>query len=410
MFEVPRGIQCVNIYAVLAFFEVYSYEVAQYINPLGDLYEAFGLCALYLLFVEYAAPSRSFGDELFAAVKSAEEEQSTFDWPRIGWIFVFQFPTVEVLCVFIIEVTEAAGRYCVNSLRPQFGHFWVEILQSISIGACVIAIISFRNRMKKLMKVRRGLAKIVCFKIIVFIRFAQAWVFSILLERNVVKTSPAFSYNDILWGIPGVATCAEMALFSLGFWYALSSTEYGSSAKPQDRPLPLWRAVLDAMNPTDFILGIWRIFPLFGEVHRSGDWKLWRAEAKNRGITGAVRKGAKKYTNRKAGKNSRYQQLDEGLEHLQQPWESHSRTASGTSDSGQYPTGQYTTTSMNAQQMYQPPAGPPSDEARDHLMAKPYQGRSRSTSQSQWNGQRYARTPSPAGRYSADETEVRDLV
>ncbi|KAK0945161.1 hypothetical protein LTR29_003253 [Friedmanniomyces endolithicus] len=268
--QIIRIVFCVIVYAVIAFFEVASYEVAQYIDPLGDLYEAFGLCALYLLFLQYAAPSGTFAnDDILSAARAAEETTVSFDWVRVGYIFVFQYPITEIFCVILIESTEATGTYCSYSLYPSFGHIWVEIIQSLGIGACVIAILVFRGNMKQRMKVRRGLAKLVCFKIIVFIRFAQAWVFSLLLQYNVIKTSPTFSYNDILWGIPGLATCAEMVLFSLGFWYAFSSTEYGSNAKPRDSPLPLGKALLDVINPMDLISGIARIFPLRGEIHRS---------------------------------------------------------------------------------------------------------------------------------------------
>jgi hypothetical protein len=45
------------------------------------------------------------------------------------------------------------------------------------------------------MKVRRSLAKIACFKVIVFIRFAQAWLFSTLLQNNAIKTSASFSVS-----------------------------------------------------------------------------------------------------------------------------------------------------------------------------------------------------------------------
>lgn len=33
----------VVIYTVVAFFEIYSYAAAQYIDPIGDVYESFGL-------------------------------------------------------------------------------------------------------------------------------------------------------------------------------------------------------------------------------------------------------------------------------------------------------------------------------------------------------------------------------
>jgi hypothetical protein len=72
--------------------------------------------------------------------------------------------------------------------------------------------------MRSLMKVKRGLSKLLCFKLIVFLRFIQQWIFSLLLSNHAIKTSSSFSYNDILYGIPATLTCVEMVLFSLGFW------------------------------------------------------------------------------------------------------------------------------------------------------------------------------------------------
>ncbi|KAK0354248.1 hypothetical protein LTR91_003667 [Friedmanniomyces endolithicus] len=381
--QIIRIVFCVIVYAVIAFFEVASYEVAQYIDPLGDLYEAFGLCALYLLFLQYAAPSGTFAnDDILSAARAAEETTVSFDWVRVGYIFVFQYPITEIFCVILIESTEATGTYCSYSLYPYFGHIWVEIIQSLGIGACVIAILVFRGNMKQRMKVRRGLAKLVCFKIIVFIRFAQAWVFSLLLQYNVIKTSPTFSYNDILWGIPGLATCAEMVLFSLGFWYAFSSTEYGSNAKPRDSPLPLGKALLDVINPMDLISGIARIFPLWGEIHRSGDWAQWRAAI-------PINRQIRKYRNKKrAGGNVRYEEVrGEGTEELKMPKQSHSRSGSDAFDVEDTPT-----MGMGGQTLYQPPSGSPPDDASSSLMPE---GSLRASSQGQWNGRRYDRSPSP---------------
>lgn len=236
--------------------------------------------------------------------------------------------------------------------------------------------------MKNLMKVRRGLSKLIAFKIIVFVRFFQQWVFSLLLQDNVIKTSDAFSYNDILYGIPAVLTCAEMVLFSLGFWYAFSSTEYSSTAKPREAPLPLLKAVLHAINPWDLIVGMARIFPLCGEVRRTGDWKAYELAMREQGLQGAIRKGVRKYKGRKNNSQGVYQELDDGMESLTKPPETyHGRTESGASyqDTGYYAMsgGTY------GQEVYQPPAGSPPDEARGHLMADTMpSGRVRSSSQS----------------------------
>ena len=65
--------------------------------------------ALFMLFIQYAAPTGTFDDDTLAAVRSAGEEVS-FNWPKIGWIFVFQYPIVEILCVAIQEATEVTGK------------------------------------------------------------------------------------------------------------------------------------------------------------------------------------------------------------------------------------------------------------------------------------------------------------
>ena len=349
--------------------------------------------------MQYAAPSGTFNDELFEAIRAAEETKGSFDRPRISWIFVFQYPICEIACVAIILSTEATDHYCVNSLYPWFAHLWVEILQSVGIGACVLSIFKFRNAMKQRMKIRRALSKLACFKIIVAIRFMQAWVFSLLLQYNVVKTSSSFSYNDILWGIPGLATCAEMVLFSLGFWYAFSSTEYGSSAKPRDTPLPLGRALLDALNPLDLIIGIARIFTLSGDLHRSGGWKAYREAQKQAGIAGAVRKGVKKYQNRKSSRPGQYEELNESMEELRKPAESHhQRNVSEATDTSE--TAYSTPGGLIGEHMHQPPLGSPPSDASGHLMAGQYDGRPHSPSQGHWNGQRYDRSPSPNGRFT----------
>ena len=172
--QIIRIVLAPFVFALVSFFEVYSYKAAPYIDPLSDLYEAFGLCALFLLYMQYAAPGGTFDDATFDAVKNAHEgERLDFDWPRITWIMVFQFPVTELVAVIIQEATEAAGAYCVQSLSPRFGHLWVTIISSLGVGLAVVSILRFYGRMKNRMKVRRGLAKLVCFKLIVFLRFIQ---------------------------------------------------------------------------------------------------------------------------------------------------------------------------------------------------------------------------------------------
>jgi hypothetical protein len=289
------------------------------------------------------------------------------------------------------------------------------------------------------MKVRRGMAKLLCFKGIVFIRFVQTWIFSILLEKHVFSLGKTFSYNDVLYGIPGVLTCVEMVLFSALFWYAFSSTEYGSGVH-KETPLPLWKAVLHALNPWDIIEGMYKIFPLSIEMSRDGEWAKWRVAMKERSL---LRKGIKAMQKKKG--QGRYQELDEGRESYSRPME----MQPGARDS--YQEGSYYQMSgAMGQSMYQPPAGSPPDEASTGLMAgKPSMeyppgeypsdpppsylgantatyGRPRASSQSALMAEssempgrarspsmgqpRYDHSRSPSGRFVEEQMQGRDVV
>lgn len=164
------------VFALVSLAEIYSYSIARYIDPISSFYEAICLCALFLLYIQFAAPTSStFGEDMFDAVKAQQESgtKGKGNWPRNTWIAVFQYPIIEIVAIIILEATEAAGTYCASSLRPKYGHFWSMIIHSVGIVVAVLGIFRFYGRMKTLMKARRGLAKLVCFKIIVGLRFVQ---------------------------------------------------------------------------------------------------------------------------------------------------------------------------------------------------------------------------------------------
>lgn len=151
--------------------------------------------ALFLLFIQYIAPTNNFHDETLADVRRNATSDPGFDWVRIAWVMVFQYPIIEILVTAVIEATEATGTFCTQSLNPKYAHLWTEVVSSISISLCVFSILRLYGKTKPVMKVNRGLAKIVAFKIIVFIRFIQAWVFSGLLDEGYISPGTTFSYN-----------------------------------------------------------------------------------------------------------------------------------------------------------------------------------------------------------------------
>jgi hypothetical protein len=112
---------------------------------------------------------------MFDTVRAAHEgeERFKFDWPRLTWIMVFQFPVVNAISTLITEVTEVEGTYCNGNFNPKFGYLWATVIQSVTLGVAIAAIWRFYKRMTKRLRARRGLAKLVGFKALVGLIWTQ---------------------------------------------------------------------------------------------------------------------------------------------------------------------------------------------------------------------------------------------
>jgi hypothetical protein len=112
---------------------------------------------------------------MFSTVHAADEGENVlnFDWPRLTWIFVFQFPVVNAISTIITEATEVAGTYCNGNFNPKFGYLWATVIQSVTLGFAIGSIWRFYKRMKQRLRARRGLAKLIGFKALVSLMWTQ---------------------------------------------------------------------------------------------------------------------------------------------------------------------------------------------------------------------------------------------
>ncbi|KAK5163122.1 uncharacterized protein LTR77_010906 [Saxophila tyrrhenica] len=114
------------VFSIIAVAAMSDYYIAPYVVPLAELYAAFSLAALFLLYMQFAAPGANFGKDMFAALVMAtvkNRKRDRADWPMGTWIAVFQLPVAEAVAYTIESVTEARGTFCASSMRPRFGNF-----------------------------------------------------------------------------------------------------------------------------------------------------------------------------------------------------------------------------------------------------------------------------------------------
>lgn len=64
------------VFAIVCWAELKDYKIAAYIDPIGEVYESWAICAIFLLYIQFAAPNSTFGEEMFLAVQDASETGS----------------------------------------------------------------------------------------------------------------------------------------------------------------------------------------------------------------------------------------------------------------------------------------------------------------------------------------------
>lgn len=266
--QIVRIVFFTTFFALMGFLSVTFYRAAVYLAPIAGIYEAICLPALLILYFHYLSPVDqslwNFFDGLQLTDRHGQPiQQDAVDWATRVWIFVFQYPFAMTVAAIIEIATEAAHRYCAGSLKPRYGHLWVQIISIVSVALAVPSLIRFQMRMKKYIdpKHKSG-AKLWTLKGLIFLQFVQQIIFG-LLNNHVFNPTAHVTYNDLYYGIPNTLTCLEAFLFALAFWWSYSPSEYHPDVVgTQGHKMAFWRACLDALDLSDLFAGVGTMFQL----------------------------------------------------------------------------------------------------------------------------------------------------
>lgn len=237
-------------------------------SPIRDLYETFAMGAIFLLFVEWVASDPSRRDAYFANLENRKprggrfsKDKSydvvpggSFSWFKFKWIAVFLSIVIDIIVTIAQEASQAAGTYCITSLKPYFAHLWVLVIGHVAIIVAVVAILRLYMRLKSEpeFSLHRPLLKLASLKLIVFTNFVQTLVFSILQGQGVLKGNNKVTANDLQYGIPSLLVAVEQLIFAALMLYSYRATEY----KSEDKQMGFLAAAFNAMNPLDLIQSI----------------------------------------------------------------------------------------------------------------------------------------------------------
>lgn len=171
----------------------------------------------------------------------------------------------------VSAITQAFGRYCLESESPAFAHIWVTVIEAIAVTFAMYALIQFYYQIRQDIAQHKPLLKIAAIKLVIFLSFWQTLVISALTSFKFIKATDKIQEPDIRIGIPAMLLCIEMAFFAIFHLWAFSWRPYSLHSKvlmaeavPGEPALAYQggflglRAIIDSMNPWDMFKAIGR--------------------------------------------------------------------------------------------------------------------------------------------------------
>ncbi|KAJ2721363.1 hypothetical protein GGI07_004033 [Coemansia sp. Benny D115] len=263
--HIVRIILIIPVYSVISFLSYRFYRESPYYTAVRDCYEAFAIAAFYMLLLQYIGDS------------SAGQKKAMLDKRGMKWTFPFncfemrpagrrtfvllkwgilQYVIISPVDTVVTIIAHANGVFCPDSMRPKYAHFWVAIIDFISVSVAMYALVTLYRVIKEDIKEQRPFLKFVAIKAIVFLTFWEGFVISWLGSNNihVIKGTKYWTKDNVVEGLTAMIICIEMVLFAALFIKAFPVEH----RRPEGtRRTPMRRAFMDSLNFGDFFLEIW---------------------------------------------------------------------------------------------------------------------------------------------------------
>ncbi|RDW75725.1 hypothetical protein BP5796_06546 [Coleophoma crateriformis] len=269
--QIIRILCIIPSFALISFLSIWLSSAAEYLKPGLSVVEAFPLAAFFLLMSTYCVPDEDLNSRatFFSQLqlqnrKGVAQGGGSLGWYRQRSFLVLQFIPVSILMWIVAVAALATGHFCSTSNNIHFAHIWVTVITTISTIVAIMSILHFYRRMKPTLQPHKTMAKLISFKLIVFLNFLQTLVFSFLTSSSRLKPTAHLSASDISTGLPNLLLCLEILLFTPLFIYAYSSSPYILRGHARSTPSAEYymggvgglSALWDALNIVDIALAL----------------------------------------------------------------------------------------------------------------------------------------------------------
>lgn len=251
------------IYSISSWVSLISFNAAQWLDPIRDVYEAFTIYTFFQLLINYLGGERNLiitthgrapvnhlwpMDHLLSPVDISDPY--TFLAIKRG---ILQYAWLKPILGISAIVMKATGTYQEGYIGVSSGYLWSGIIYNISVTLSLYSLGLFWVCMHDDLKPFRPMPKFLCIKLIIFASYWQGFALSILVWLGAIPDNvEGYTQDNLAAAIQDALICLEMPIFAIAHWYAFSWHDYADNRLSAAR-LPVWYAVRDAFGPRDLI-------------------------------------------------------------------------------------------------------------------------------------------------------------
>ena len=252
------------LYAVASTISLFSLQLAEMIDLLRDLYEAFVIYCFFNLLIEYLSSEGSilimlrgrpptphfFPLNLFLRPLDLSD-------PRMFLMLkrgILQYVQVKPILALVTVLLKVLGEYHEGHLQPQSGYTWTALVYNVSVFLALYCLALFWAGLSEDLAPFRVGAKFLCVKGVIFFSFWQGLCISILVSSGIVKRIGGVVDDEYLsTALQDTLICLEMPFFAVLHTYAFSYSDYVEPPERMAGRLPIPYALRDSLGIQDLV-------------------------------------------------------------------------------------------------------------------------------------------------------------
>lgn len=262
--HVIRILVLVPIFSIASWASLTSLQVAFWVDPVRDIYEAFTIYTFFQVLVNFLGGERSLiimmhgrppvshpwpMNHVFAKVDISDPH--SFLQIKRG---ILQYAWIKPFLALTTIICKATGTFREGVMAVNSGYMWTSLIYNVSIFWSLYDLALFWVCMTHDLQPFRPMPKFLCIKGIIFASWWQGFFLSILVWLGAIPSIDGTGYNadNLAAAIQDALICFEMPFFAVAQAYAFSWADYADKTI-SDARMPIRFALRDAFGSRDLI-------------------------------------------------------------------------------------------------------------------------------------------------------------